>query len=61
MKTSTYRAHIHSTDQKRLCILTVKASCLREAEDYAVAKAALNLRWNPAQLIVRHLHQQTPV
>jgi hypothetical protein len=60
MKTNTYRAHIHSTDNKRVCILTVKASDLTEAAQHGIAKAALNLRYDPRQLIAAHIHQQTP-
>lgn len=55
-----YRAHVHSTDGRRLCILTVTAEDLRQAEQHAIAKASLQLRWNPRQLTVRKLHEQTP-
>jgi hypothetical protein len=55
-----YRAHIESTDGRRLCILTITADDLRQAEQHAIAKAALNFRSNPAHLIVRKLHEQTP-
>jgi hypothetical protein len=61
MQNNTYRAHIHSTDRRRLCILTVRAPDLRTAEGYAIAKAALNLKWNPADLVAAQVHQQTPV
>jgi hypothetical protein len=55
-----YRAHVHSTDGHRLCILTITADDLRQAEQHAIAKASLHLRWNPSQLTVRKLHEQAP-
>jgi len=58
---NTYHAKIHSTSGRRLCGLTVTAPDLRTAEAYAIAKAALHLRFDPRQLTVAHLHQQTPV
>jgi hypothetical protein len=60
MQNNTYRAHIHSIDRKRLCILTVTATDLKQAEQHGIAKAALNLRYDPRQLIAAHIHQQTP-
>lgn len=55
-----YRAHVHSKDGLRLCIMTITAADLRQAEQHAIAKAALNFRSNPAHLIVRKLHEQAP-
>jgi len=61
MQNNTYRAHVHTTDKTGFNILTVRAPDLRTAEVYAIAKAALNLKWNPAELVAAQVHQQTPV
>lgn len=57
---AAYRAHVFGRANVELWAGVVRAESLQEAESFALAKAALELRVGPAELCVRHLHELCP-